>query len=395
VSSMPPENNTNPENSSPRRGEPRLSQTMERVFQSLSLGLAVYDPQLKITHFNPAAEFLVGGHDSIAEAQTAVIHDSQYQNWQEEFREVIERGGERRFEHVLYRHPQHGELLLNLLGIPLSDPMTHEISGGILVIEDVTSAVSMEKRLAVSERMAAVGKLAARVAHELNNPLDGILRYLNLAIRAHEMGVTDKIGNYMQEARGGLMRMTEIVKELVEFSRSAYTAFDDAGINSVVEEAIKVMSDKALQNDVSIVCTLKENLPAIRGTNLFQVFCNLVKNAVDAMPDGGTLTVITGITDHEAIVTFEDTGIGLPDDIDRIFEPFYTTKAPGRGTGLGLPISRDIVEKYNGKITAQRGAKEGSIFTVRIPLQSCTTAKGGATKIFKGQSTSPAKEKPQ
>jgi len=109
----------------------------------------------------------------------------------------------------------------------------------------------------------------------------------------------------------------------------------------------------------------------MRSANLFQVFCNLVKNAIDAMPTGGTLTVITEIVGSEVVIRFEDTGVGLPAEIERIFEPFFTTKGPGKGTGLGLAICRDIVEKYNGRITAARRPAGGSVFTIRIPLESC------------------------
>jgi signal transduction histidine kinase len=354
-----------------------LGETGERVFTCLSLGLVVFDRSLDIIHHNPAAEFLVAGFRSIAEALQSGTLDSRYQNWRQALASVIDRGREQRFDQVIRHDSEQGERLLDLLCIPLSSEGGGEISGGILVIEDVTAVVGMEKRLAVSERMAAVGNLAARVAHELNNPLDGILRYINLALRAGEIGKPEKITEYLTQARGGLLRMTEIVRELVEFSRSTATAFDDAGINTVVEEAVKVMSDKAVAAGVSIVCTLSEDMPAVRGTSLFQVFCNLIKNAIDAMPEGGTLTIATQVVNGEAIIRFEDSGIGLPEEMDKIFEPFFTTKPPGKGTGLGLPICKDIVEKYNGKITPQRRPEGGSAFTVRLPLESCAAMRPG------------------
>jgi signal transduction histidine kinase len=349
-----------------------LGRTGQRVFQCLSFGLVVFGRRLEIIHYNPAAEFLVRGFASVEEALQNGTVDARYQDWRQALRGVIDRGREQRFDQVIYHDAEQGERLLNLLCIPLTDELTGEIIGGTLVIEDVTVVASMEKRLAVSERMAAVGKLAARVAHELNNPLDGILRFLNLALRAEELGKREKIPEYLTQARGGLMRMTDIVRELVEFSRSTATAFDDAGINTVVEEAVKVMSDKAVAGGVSVVCTLSDNMPAIRGTSLFQVCCNLVKNAVDAMPDGGTLTIATKVVDREAIIRFEDSGIGLPEEIEKIFEPFFTTKAPGKGTGLGLAICKDIIEKYNGKIIPERRVQGGTAFTIRLPLESCT-----------------------
>ncbi len=381
-----------PPDSSPDRPKPQnLSETGQRVLQSLSLGLVVFDPQLEIIHHNPAAEFLVSGHVSIAEALTAGTVDAQYQDWRQALRQVIDSGRQHRFDQVLYRDREQGERLLNLLCSALTDEVVGtKATGGMLVIEDVTAAVSMEKRLAVSERMAAVGKLAARVAHELNNPLDGILRYLNLAIRAVDVGATGRIPDYLKAARGGLLRMAEIIRELAEFSRSAATAFGDADINAVVEEAVKVMSDKAVRNRVSVVCTLRDDMPAAAGTNLFQVFCNLIKNACDAMPDGGTLTITTLLADREAIIRFEDTGVGLPDEMERIFEPFFTTKPPGTGTGLGLAICKDIIEKYNGKIVPEHRPGGGAVFTVRLPRQSCLTTRPGESPASVRLSSAPA-----
>lgn len=369
----------------------------QRVFECLSLGLVVFDEQLEIVQHNAAAEFLVGGHRSLADALAAGTVDASYQDWPQALREVISEGRQRRFNQVVHRSAEGGEQLLNLLCIPMINDNESEITGGTLVIEDVTAAASMEKRLAVSERMAAVGKLAARVAHELNNPLDGILRYLNLALRAVETDAGDKLTDYLQRARGGLIRMAQIVRELVEFSRSAHSAFDDSGINAIVEEAVKVMSDKAVQVGVSIICTLQDGIPAIRGTNLFQVFCNLIKNAIDAMPEGGTLTIATQLADRDVLIRFEDTGIGLPDEIDRLFEPFFTTKEAGKGTGLGLAICKDIIEKYSGRIVPERRTGGGTIFNLHIPLTSCVPTRppaGSHVAHPTSAATPPTKETP-
>lgn len=349
----------------------RLSTTGQRVFECLSLGLVVFDSLLEIVQHNSAASFLVRDHHSIDTALTAGTVDAQYRDWRQALRDVIEHAHQSRFEHVLYRDERGQERLLNLLCIPLTETEGGPVTGGTLVIEDITVAASLEKRLAVSERMAAVGKLAARVAHELNNPLDGILRYLNLALRAGEVGKTEKIPEYLLQARGGLMRMAEIIRELASFSRGSWTTFDHTDLNAMVEEAVKVMSEKALATGVSIICKYSEGMPAARGSNLFQVFCNLIKNAIDAMPQGGTLTIATQVVDREALIRFEDTGVGLPEPMERVFEAFFTTKEPGKGTGLGLAICRDIVEKLNGRIVPERRPGGGTIFTIRIPIESC------------------------
>ncbi len=259
---------------------------------------------------------------------------------------------------------------------PLDDVASGRTIGGLLVIEDVTSRLSMERRLAVSERLAAVGKLAAKVAHELNNPLDGIMRYINLGIRVCESGGgQDNVVRYLTEARKGLTRMVQILGELLEFSRSSYGTYDEANVNRYVEDAVNAMQDKAIRKGVTIVCNMEGVMPPLRvGSNLFQVFCNLIKNAVDAMPGGGTLTITTRLINGEVVVAFEDTGVGLPENTEQIFQPFFTTKPNGQGTGLGLAICKDIIEKYNGRIFAEKRPEGGARFTVVVPIESGTMA---------------------
>jgi two-component system NtrC family sensor kinase len=104
---------------------------------------------------------------------------------------------------------------------------------------------------------------------------------------------------------------------------------------------------------------------------LFQVCCNVIKNAIDAMPDGGRLTITTAALDRDVVLRVEDTGVGLPENMDEIFEPFFTTKKPGEGTGLGLAICKDYVERLHGRITAERADPQGAVFIVSIPLASC------------------------
>jgi signal transduction histidine kinase len=358
----------------------------EDVFYSLSLAALVFDRRLRVVMRNQAAELLFGEAELIDEVLKQVTIEGRYRNWGAELREVMETRRQRQFDGVTYKNQDFGDRLLNLACAPLVDRGRGEVVGGMLVVEDVTARVSMERRLAVSERLAAVGKLAARVAHELNNPLDGILRYINLSIRLARQNQQDTLADYLERSRRGLMRMIEITGELLEFSRSTYANFEESDINRIVEDAVKAMEDKAVSSNVTIACGYHDQMPRLRGGNtMFQVFCNLIKNAVDAMPDGGTLSISTRLVDREVVIKFEDTGIGLPEEIDRVFEPFFSTKGPGKGTGLGLAICKDIVERYKGRIAAARRVGGGSVFTVRIPAESCAPmARGTGRKPASG-----------
>jgi len=353
-----------------------LRNIAEHVFHSLSLGIIVFDPELNVILRNQAATVLLPPGRSIAEVLAQVTIESKYQNWGIELRQAIEARGQRHYDGVTCKIGKGEMTMLNIVCTPLNDVSSGKTIGGLLVIEDITARLSMERRLAVSERLAAVGKLAAKVAHELNNPLDGIMRYINLAVRVSEAEHgPEKVVRYLTEARKGLGRMVQILGELLEFSRSSYGTYDEANVNRYVEDAVNAMQDKAVAKGVNIVCSMEGVMPGLRvGSNLFQVFCNLIKNAVDAMPGGGTLTIMTKMVNGEVLVTFEDTGTGLPENVEQIFQPFFTTKPTGQGTGLGLAICKDIIEKYNGRIVAENRPEGGARFSVIVPTESATVA---------------------
>jgi signal transduction histidine kinase len=240
--------------------------------------------------------------------------------------------------------------------------------GGLLIVEDATDRAVLEKRLAFYERLAVVGKLAARIAHELNNPLDGILRFVNLALRVK--GEDDPSRRYLEQARKGLLRMVRIIRELLEFSRSTISAFEHTSVTGMIEEAVRSLESQAAANNVTISIESAVELPQIRSGDLFQVFCNLIKNAIDAMPNGGSLKISPRVNGKYIQVDFVDTGIGMtPEVMKKIFEPFFTTKEATGGTGLGLAISKDIAEKYNGTIRVESAPGKGAKFQVEIPVE--------------------------
>lgn len=221
----------------------------------------------------------------------------------------------------------------------------------------------------VARRLTSLGKLAARVAHELNNPLDGILRYINLAMRVAGDAPESRLTSYLSESRSGLMRMIRIISDLLEFSRSSDAGLEETSVNELIEQAIKACSTAADANRVMVTADFQsDQMPRIRGSRLYQVCCNLIRNAIDAMPDGGRLTITSGLLDECVIVRVTDTGVGLPHPVEKIFEPFYTTKQPGKGTGLGLAICKEFVEDMGGTITAANADPGGAVFTVRIPV---------------------------
>lgn len=225
------------------------------------------------------------------------------------------------------------------------------------------------------------GSLVARVAHELNNPLDGIMRFVNLAIRCANEAQQSQIQSYLEPARQGLRRMAQIIGELLEFSRSGDSQAEAKSINRVAEEALRTLEEKCDRAGVSAVADFREaGMPSVRGSKFFQVCCNLFKNAIEAMPDGGRLTITSAVIDDHVVLRVEDTGVGLPEDAERVFEPFFTTKRDHDGTGLGLAICKEYVESLDGRITAERRPEGGSVFIVRVPVARFTETTSSKVK---------------
>jgi len=339
------------------------------IVKSLPIGVIAFDSDLKIIEANSQAAKLIEIRDFIDEslAKGADNPGEPGPGWTERLKSVVSAGKTWEFENINYTLDGKRKLL-QIVCTPLKKPKTAKILGGTVIIEDITEKGDIQRQLANAERLAAVGKLVTKVAHELNNPMDGILRYINLTMRIIEQKKLEKPKEYLTQCRQGLMRMVQIVSELLEFSRSTYTSLEYVELEQIIEEAIRTMGARAETYNIRVLRNYSRSIPQIRNGNMFQVFCNLIKNALDAMPDGGQLSVTTRLAaDDTAVVKFHDTGTSFPAEYaDVIFEPFFTTK--DRGTGLGLAICKDIVERYQGRITAENAPGGGSIFTVYLPI---------------------------
>lgn len=360
-----PHDNASPSKGRVRRDPCESDQFDAAILQSLPIGIVAFDPDMKIIEVNPQAAKLIELGDHIDQSLAKGTDDDIWQGWTQHLKSAISAGESVRFDDVEYTSNGKTSLLrITCTALEKVTPM-----GGLVVIEDVSEKVDMQRKLAQAERLAAIGKRASKVAHELNNPLDGILRYVNLAMRVVEQENLEKPKEYLTQCRQGLLRMVQIVSELLEFSRSTYMPLEHVKIEQIIEDAVKTMESRATSLGVRISRNYALGLAQIRSGNLFQVFCNLTKNALDAMPDGGELRISTRpASDDGMVVEFSDTGTGLPtDNAEAIFEPFFTTKDKGKGTGLGLAICRDIVESCRGRITAENAADGGSIFTVYLP----------------------------
>ncbi|MCK4244900.1 MAG: HAMP domain-containing protein, partial [Candidatus Omnitrophica bacterium] len=240
-----------------------------------------------------------------------------------------------------------------------------------------------QAQLIQAEKMAGIGELAAGVAHELNNPLSGILGYSQFALEKitqkplKELTEEDisTYSQYLKDMEQQSKRCKAIIQNLLKFSRASVKKdFEPTDVNYVLKETFTFVRHQLEKHKVKLEEELSPSLPSITGhvSQLQQVFTNLILNATQAMPDGGKLTVLTKVSEDKKSleISFADTGEGISkENLSKIFEPFFTTKKVGQGTGLGLSVSYGIVKDYGGNIEVESTEGKGATFTVILPLR--------------------------
>jgi len=226
-------------------------------------------------------------------------------------------------------------------------------------------------QLLQSEKMASLGKLAAGVAHQLNNPLGGITLFTKLVLEEYELeeGARKDLHRILKDAE----RCRDTVKELLEFARQTRQEMRPRNINQAISRTLFLLENQAIFQNIEIQKELTPSLPLVPADiqQLNHMFMNIILNAVEAMEGKGKLTLKTCLSSKKNHVTIEisDTGPGIPDGIlQQIFEPFFTTKEAGKGTGLGLSLVYGIVENHGGSITARSKPNEGATFIIELPL---------------------------
>ena len=230
----------------------------------------------------------------------------------------------------------------------------------------------LRERLRVQEKLAMIGKLAAGVAHELNNPLDAALRCVRLT--QDRVNGDEEAREYLELAETGMQRMADIVQSLLTFSRNATVEQTPQSLEGLVEETIASVTVAIGDEAPRILCTIDPRIArhtVPRG--LHQVLTNLLRNAYDAAGSDHPILIHARPDGTHLVIEVEDAGPGIPPSIQsRVFEPFFTTKAPGRGTGLGLPLSARMVEKFGGAIRFECPSGGGTTVTVFLPLPTPT-----------------------
>ena len=227
-----------------------------------------------------------------------------------------------------------------------------------------------EAQLIDSRKMAAIGNLTAGIAHELNNPLNNISLTTESLIDEFEELDRDEKLRMLNVIISQVERASKTVANLLDFTRRDKDSFEKISLNAVLDSTLKLIANESSLNNVKLAIRLHDNLPRIKGNahDLQQVFLNLFLNAMQAMPDGGALSVVSYVDNSSIRVDISDTGVGIPEEnMDMIFEPFFTTKEVGKGTGLGLSVSYGIIKKHRGSIAVESKLGRGSTFSITFP----------------------------
>jgi hypothetical protein len=267
------------------------------------------------------------------------------------------------------------ESVVNVAIAPLVSKEQQRI-GRLIIFDDITDRAELERRLVQADKLSSIGLLAAGVAHEVNTPLAVISTYAQML--AKQISGDDQKSKLLEKIAKQTFRASEIVNSLLNFSRTSPTDFGEIDLNRVIRETVGLVDHQFQKTGISTHVTLADDLPAVRGNSgkLQQVFLNLFINARDAMTGGGSLTVRSWTENGFAHVEVADTGQGIPpENLARIYDPFFTTKGPKKGTGLGLSITYGIVQEHNAIIEVESTLTRGTRFRLEFPAASTRAAR--------------------
>ena len=300
------------------------------------------------------------------------------QKWLEAFREI---NAHRRpffgFE-MNHLHRNGNTVICEISGIPVFDG-DGGFKGFVGINKDITERRQMQQQLFITDRLASVGELASGVAHELNNPLTGVIGFAQLLL---ERDIPDDVREDVDMVYREAQRAAQVVKNLLTFARKHPQEKQMLNINKVIEEVLELRAYTQRVENINVVKHLADGLPEVKADyfQLQQVFINIIINAEFFMKEahnGGTLTITTEKAGRRVRAIFADDGPGIAEEsLGHLFDPFFTTKEVGKGTGLGLSICHGIVVEHDGRMYAESKPGEGATFTVELPIGKKQPGKG-------------------
>jgi len=348
-----------------------LKEFNESIIESINVGLLAVDLEGRVTRLNSALEHILDLRRDAAVGRR--VEDLFSEDFADTLKQVLGKDGWRLKEirNIYKLHTAtrgNRSLVLNIALAPLQDGQGQ--TGALVVLEDVTARITLEEQLQQREKLSSIGLLAAGVAHEVNTPLTGVSSYTQMLLGM--LNENDPKHALLQKVRTQAERATNIVNNLLNFSRTgSATEFVEVDVARVLDDTLQLLEPQLRRSQIEIVRSYAPDAPEAYGNagKLQQVFTNLILNARDAIPDGGRIIVATETADDGSLIAeISDTGIGIaPENVAKIYDPFYTTKGVGQGTGLGLAVSYGIVQEHAGRITVDSTPGQGTTFRITLP----------------------------
>jgi PAS domain S-box-containing protein len=348
----------------------RLKDFNENIVESINVGVMALDMEDRIESWNAQMEvmYAVPRWQTLTQS-LKVIFPAQFV---EEFYRMRSEPGIRNLYKFRLNTPAGEVRTVNVALAPLVT-RKFEVIGRLIIMDDITARVELEAQLSQADKLSSIGLLAAGVAHEVNTPLAVISSYTQML--AKQLQSDSQKSALLEKITRQTFRASEIVNNLLNFSRTSGSEIGDVDVNKVIADTLALLEHQFKVAKVEVENVLAPKLSAIQGNagRLQQVFLNLFLNAKDAMPGGGTLRVAT-LNGDSVSVCVTDTGSGIaPENIQRIYDPFFTTKTSSRegqarGTGLGLSVTYGIIQEHAGKIRVDSNPGTGTTFTLDFPL---------------------------
>jgi len=355
-----------------RAGELKLLKEFnESIIESINVGLLAVDLEGRVTRLNSALEHILDLRRDATVGRH--VEDLFSEDFADTLWQVLGSDGwslkEIRNIYKLHTATRaNRSLVLNIALAPLQDGQGQ--TGALVVLEDVTARIGLEEQLQQREKLSSIGLLAAGVAHEVNTPLTGVSSYTQMLLGM--FSENDPKHALLLKVRTQAERATNIVNNLLNFSRTgSATEFGEIEIARVLDDTLQLLEPQLRRNQIEILRSYDRDSPRVYGNSgkLQQVFTNLLLNARDAIPDGGRITISTSSSEDGSLtIEVADTGVGIaPENVAKIYDPFYTTKGVGRGTGLGLAVSYGIVQEHAGHISVESTPGQGTSFRITLP----------------------------
>jgi PAS domain S-box-containing protein len=348
----------------------RLKDFNENIVESINVGVMALDMEDRIESWNAQMEvmYALPRWQTLTQPLKAIFPAE----FVEEFDRMRQDAGIRNLYKFRMRTPAGEVRTVNVAVAPLVT-RKFQIIGRLVIMDDITERVDLEVQLSQADKLSSIGLLAAGVAHEVNTPLAVISSYTQMLSKQLQ-GDPQKSG-LLEKITRQTFRASEIVNNLLNFSRTSGSEIGDVDVNKVIADTLALLEHQFKIAKVEVQKAFEAKLPPIQGNSgrLQQVFLNLFLNAKDAMPGGGTLRVAT-LNGESVSVCVSDTGTGIaPENIQRIYDPFFTTKTSpregqARGTGLGLSVTYGIIQEHAGKIRVESNPGAGTTFTLDFPL---------------------------